>query len=164
MKRLQFKGYWDMSKKNEIEISTIRRLKQENKPDELIRKDLGLSPARYQKYKEKLQEQERTELENVILEDIAYELLEYINSLHKTINICKSIVETGTSLERMEGQKMALFCHSELIRLLSDGPAILAKLQVAPALKKAFQKVQQQGQQIVDVEIKEDEEQPRNSS
>jgi hypothetical protein len=144
--------------KDRIEVSTIRRLKQQNKPDKLIEKELGLSPALYNKYKEKLQEQERKELENLILEDLAYELLEYVDSLRNTINTCKEISKNGSSLERLESERVLLFCHNELIRLMTNGPQILASVQVAPALKKAFRNIEKKGQEIVDVEVVEEKE------
>lgn len=144
--------------KDKIEVSTIRRLKQENKPDSLIQKQLGLSPSVYNRYKEKLQDQERKALENLILEDLAHEILEYVDSLHQTIATCREISKSGSGIERLESERVVLFCHNELIRLMSNGPQILANIQVAPALKKAFKNIEKKGQEIVDVEVVKEEE------
>lgn len=149
--------------KNKIEVSAIRKLKRDNLPDELIMKQLGLAPQTYNKYKEKLQEQERKTLENLILEDLAHEILEYVDSLHRTIATCKEISKGGSAaIERLESERVILFCHNELIRLMSNGPQILANIQVAPALKKAFKNIEKKGQEIVDVEVvKEKKEEPK---
>jgi hypothetical protein len=41
---------------------------------------------------------------------------------------------------------------------MTNGPQILASVQVAPALKKAFRNIEKKGQEIVDVEVVEEKE------
>lgn len=123
--------------KDKIEFYTIRGLRQENKTDEEIKKQLGISTNKLERYKEQLQEYESNKLEGV-MDDLAYEYTDYINDLHEEIKLCKEASKSGTSLEKMEAGRMKLFCHTELIRVMESAPSIIAKLQVAPTLKKAF--------------------------
>lgn len=142
---------------NKIEISTIRKLKQQNKPDELIMKDLGLSPRTYKKYKERLHEHECQQVENIILEDIAHELLEYMDTLHTTIKECKDLSKSGSHFERTEALRMILHCHQELMRIMGNGPTILANIQVAPQIKEAFKSIAEKGEKILEVEVIKEE-------
>lgn len=140
--------------KDKIEYFTIRGLKQDGKSDEQIMKHLKLTPSRYNKYKDKLQEFERTQVENIILEDVAFEVKSYIDDLHKTIGICDKISSSSaTSLEKLESEKMRFFCHSELLRIYQSGPSLIASMQVAPALHKAFHDIKKKGEEVVDVQV-----------
>lgn len=140
--------------KDRIEYYTIRELKQAGKSDEQIMKHLKLSPSKYAKYRDKLQEYERTQVENLILEDVAFEVKSYIDDLHKAINVCGEITKnSSSSVEKLESEKMKFFCHTELLRIYQSGPQIIASMQVAPVLQKAFKTIKEKGEDIVGVEI-----------
>jgi hypothetical protein len=122
------------------QIARLRIMRNRRTPDRDIMEQMHISKATLWRYKQMIFEQDKTMLQEVIMDNLAHEVLEFIHGLKDSIDVAKKIVEgTGaTPLEKLEAEKFKIICHGEIVKTLNQGPYYFANIISAPTIKKAI--------------------------